>query len=94
MKQQEALLAKDLLITRENLEREFIKIETMKEEINKPQWRKVAGELLATDLEQKVESMIKTSSAIDVGHWEIGDLGAGKIKSLENELREIVKLNR
>lgn len=33
---------------RETLIREYQKIEQMKEEINKPSWRKVAGELLAS----------------------------------------------
>jgi hypothetical protein len=28
---------------REGLEREYVKVETMKEEINRPQWRKVTG---------------------------------------------------
>lgn len=92
MKIQEQTLAKELIAMREILEKEFVHIETMKEEINKPQWRKVAGELLSSELEHKVEALIKQSNAIDIAHCDIGDLGAGRIKSLEGELREIVKL--
>lgn len=54
----------------------------MKEDINKPNWRKVAGELLSTELEQKVDNMLYKSRSIDIGHWEIGDLGIGKVASL------------
>ncbi len=30
----------------------------MKQEINKPQWRKVAGEILSTELENNIEGLI------------------------------------
>lgn len=43
MKTQEEKLAGDLVKTRELLQKEFKKIEEMKEEIGKPNWRKVAG---------------------------------------------------
>lgn len=36
----------------------------MKEELNKPTWRKVAGEILSTDFEKKVEEMLKKSEAL------------------------------
>ena len=37
-------LFEDILMKiREGLEREYVKVETMKEEINRPQWRKVTG---------------------------------------------------
>lgn len=55
----------------------------MREEINKPNWRKVAGELLSSELETKIEDMLIRSRSIDVGHWEIGDVGAHKVSSLE-----------
>lgn len=50
MKLEEEKLASEVLKIRKNLEEEYIHIETLKEDINKPQWRKVAGELLSTDL--------------------------------------------
>ena len=54
----------------------------MREDINKPQWRKVAGELLSSDLETKVEEMLVKSRSIDVKQWEVGDLGSGKVALL------------
>ena len=48
MKQQEAILAKDLLAVKRILENEYIKVESMKEEITGTNWRKVAGELLSS----------------------------------------------
>lgn len=59
----------------------------MKEEIDKPQWRKIAGELLSSELELKVEEMISISKRMDIKDWEIGDLGGNKIKALEFQLR-------
>lgn len=55
----------------------------MKEEISKPQWRKVAGELLSSELEQKIEQTIRQSSTLEIGHWSIGEIGGGgKIQNL------------
>ena len=54
----------------------------MKEEIGKPNWRKVAGELLSSELETKIEDMLKKSRSIDIEQWEVGDLGAKKIMAL------------
>lgn len=50
MKQQEAILAKDLLAVKITLEKEYVKVENMKEEITGKNWRKVAGELLSSEL--------------------------------------------
>jgi hypothetical protein len=54
MKQKEALLAGELLKMKETLEKELTRMDTMKDELSKPNWRKVAGEILATELEHKV----------------------------------------
>lgn len=48
MKQKEAQLAGELLKNKIVLEKELTKIESMKDELNKPQWRKIAGEILST----------------------------------------------
>lgn len=52
MKIEEEKLAGEVFKVKENLEKEYLRIEGMKEEINGPQWRKVAGEVLATELEK------------------------------------------
>ena len=67
---------------RNELLTQYDKIENMREEINKPNWRKVAGELLSSELETRVEEMLVKSRSIDVGHWEVGDLGANKVVHL------------
>lgn len=54
MKVEEQRLAADLLKMRETLEKEYLRVEAMKEEIAKPQWRKVTGEILATELEKNL----------------------------------------
>lgn len=54
IREQEKALASEIVNMRDNLIKEYQKIELMKEEIGKPNWRKVAGELLSSDLEEKV----------------------------------------
>jgi hypothetical protein len=43
MRIEEQKLASDLLNMREILEKEYVRVETMREEIHKPNWRKVTG---------------------------------------------------
>jgi len=40
---------------REVLQNQLSKVEGMKADISKPGWKKVAGELLSSDLEEKVD---------------------------------------
>lgn len=94
MKGQEEKLAGDLLRMKETLQKEFSRIEAMKEEIAKPNWRKVAGEIIATELERKVDEMVRQSSQLAVGRWELGDIVGYRLKDLERDLREVVRLKR
>lgn len=55
----------------------------MKDEIEKPNWRKVAGELLSSELEQKIDDLLLKSEALSVKHWEVKDLGITKLPTLE-----------
>lgn len=50
MKAKEAQLAGELAKMKGSLEKELLKIDSMKDELAKPQWRKVAGEILSTEL--------------------------------------------
>lgn len=43
MKIEEQKLAGEVIKIREILEKEYVRVETMKEEIAQPQWRKVTG---------------------------------------------------
>lgn len=69
---------------REILVKENMKVQGMSEELRKPQWRKVAGEILSSDLESKVEEMIKKSKEVEAGYWELGDIGGYRIKNIES----------
>lgn len=64
----------------------------MKEEINLPQWRKVTGEILATQLEKNIGDLIKKSSSTQIGRWEMKNLSGQRLKTLEVELRDLVRL--
>jgi len=61
----------------------------MREELTRPQWRKVAGEILSSDLEQSVEAMIRRSSGVEISGWELGDIGGERVRKIEAEMREI-----
>lgn len=62
-------MAGDVIKMRELLEKEYIRVETMKEEINKPQWRKIAGEILSTELEKNIEEIIKKGNQTEIKRW-------------------------
>ena len=94
MKAQQDKLAADLIKMRETLHVEYKKIEEMKEEINKPGWRKVAGEVIANDLERTVDQLVKKSSNLEIGRWELGDLVGYRIKDLEKSIKDVVRLKR
>lgn len=94
MKSQEERLAGDLVKFRETLQKEYVKIEAMKEEIAKPTWRKTAGDIIASELEGKVEDLVNKSAQINVGKWELGDLVGYRLKDLERDLRDAVRLKR
>ena len=66
----------------------------MKEEIKGDNWRKTAGEIIATEMESKIKLVVKESSQINVGKWDLGDIIGYRLKDLEKDLREIVKLRR
>jgi hypothetical protein len=94
MKSQEDKLAGELVRMKETLKKEHAKIEAMKEEITKPNWRKAAGEIIASELEHRIDLMTKQSAALEIGRWELGDLVGYRIKDLEKELKEVVRLRR
>jgi hypothetical protein len=45
----------------------------MKDDINKDSWKKVAGELLSNEMEERVECILERSRAIQLKHFENGD---------------------
>jgi hypothetical protein len=83
MKMEEERLASDILNMRETLEKEYVRVEAMRQEINRPQWRKVTGEILATELEKNLEELVKKSGTMEVGKWLIKNLSGQRMKKLE-----------
>lgn len=88
----EQQMTAELVAMREHLEKETLRIEAMKGELSKPTWKKVAGEILATDFEKQIEEEIKKSSEIKVGELKLGDLGTHRLKNIESELKELLRL--
>jgi hypothetical protein len=54
----------------------------MKVEITRPQWRKVAGEIISTELEKTLEELIKKSNSAPIGKWEMKNLSGQRLKIL------------
>lgn len=69
MKAQEEKLGGELTKVREVLQKEYTKIEGMKEELAKPTWRKTAGDIISNHLEETVEELVRKSSALNIGNW-------------------------
>lgn len=82
MKIEEQKLAGEVIKIREVLEKEYVRVETMKEEIAQPQWRKVTGEILATEMEKNLEELIKRSGGVQIGRWEMKNLSGQRLKKL------------
>lgn len=54
----------------------------MREEIHKPNWRKVTGEILATELEKNLEELLKKSNQTEIKRWEMKNLSGQRMKTL------------
>jgi hypothetical protein len=52
----------------------------MKEEIGKPEWRKITGKIIANEEERKINEICKKSSSIDVTKWNSAELIGYRIK--------------
>ena len=58
-----------MMRVREILVKEGEGIESMKERLRTPQWRQVAGEILSTEVEKKVETVLQRSREMHLGEW-------------------------
>ncbi len=54
----------------------------MKERLRTSQWRQAAGQILSTEMEKKIESVIQKSHEMHLAQWEIGDIGSSHIKNI------------
>lgn len=64
MKAQEDKMALELIKMRDLLKIELDKVEKMKEEVDKSNWRKATGEIIASDFEHHVEQLLAKSSRL------------------------------
>ena len=44
----------------------------MKVSIDRPEWRKTAGQLLSSDIETKVNRLVKKSQETEIQDWTVG----------------------
>ena len=75
-------MAGDITRMRDTLLKEQAKIQVMKGELKRQNWRKTAGEILTTQLEKKVEEMIRSSNQMEVAHWQGENIGGTHIQRI------------
>ena len=66
----------------------------MKVQIHKPTWRKPTGEVVGSQLEQKVNDIINKSHELYIGKWDSGEIMGYRVKDFEKNLTDILKLKR
>ena len=64
MKVQEDKMAIELIRMRDTLKIELDKVEKMREEVDKTNWRKATGEIIASDFEHYIEQLLAKSSRL------------------------------
>ena len=64
MKVQEDKMAIELIRMRDTLKIELDKVEKMREEVDKTNWRKATGEIIASDFEYYIEQLLAKSSRL------------------------------
>ena len=64
MKVQEDKMAIELIRMRDTLKIELDKVEKMREVVDKTNWRKATGEIIASDFEHNIEQLLAKSSRL------------------------------
>lgn len=85
MKAQEMRFAEEIIRAKQSLEIEMQSIEAMKEDINKPYWKNMAGVFITSEFEAKIEVAIKRCENIEVKRF---DMEGYRLKDLEKYLVE------
>ena len=83
MKAQEMRFAEEIIRAKQSLEIEMQSIDSMKEDINKPYWRNMAGVFITSEFEAKIEMAIKKCQTIEVKRF---DMEGYRLKDLEKYL--------
>jgi hypothetical protein len=90
MRAQELKFAEEILRARESLQREINSIEAMREDINKPYWRNMAGVFITSEFEARIESVIKQCQTIQTKNIEFETAGF-RLVDMEKYLIESVR---
>lgn len=90
MRAQEMKFAEEILRARESLQREISSIEAMREDINKPYWRNMAGVFITSEFEARIESVIKQCQTIQTKNIEFETAGF-RLKDMERYLIDSVR---
>lgn len=75
MKAQEMKFAEEIIRAKNSLEAEMSHISSMREDINKPYWRNMAGVFITAEFENKIYDVIRTCENVQVTKIEMDSSG-------------------
>jgi len=75
MKAQEMKFAEEIIRAKSALESEMSHIDAMREDINKPYWRNMAGVFITAEFENKIYDVIRMCENVQVRKIEMDSTG-------------------
>ena len=85
MRAQEIKFAEEIIRAKEALQQEMAHIDAMREDINKPYWRNMAGVFITSEFEQKIYDVIRMCESVQVKKLEMDQSGY-RLRDLERYL--------
>lgn len=90
MRQQEEKFAVDIIRAKEALMAEMSNIDAMRDDINKPYWRNMAGVFITAEFELKIMEVVRQCEAVQARKFEM-DANGYRLRDLERYLVEAVR---
>lgn len=75
MRSQEMIFAEEIIRAKSSLEAEMSHIDAMREDINKPYWRNMAGVFITAEFENKIYDVIKMCESVQARKLEMDSTG-------------------
>lgn len=90
MKSQEMKFAEEIIRAKEALMAEMSHIDAMREDINKPYWRNMAGVFITSEFENKIYEVIRMCENVQARKFEMDNTGY-RLRDLERYLVDAVR---
>ena len=90
MRAQEMKFAEEIIRAKEALQQEMSHIDAMREDINKPYWRNMAGVFITSEFETKIYDVIRMCESVQARKFEMDQTGY-RLRDLERYLVDAVR---